>query len=180
MKQKFVFTSVVAVVTLCISLGIGVVAFAQETASTESQNIEMAQLLIDDTIIGGNLRDFSEVFTNPVRVHSPTGDIYADFPAAVWGQILSGRIGSDEVVTLEHLAVREDIVFAHLKHEASFDNAMLTPAQHTVEPNGEHVAFSRVLIMRFENGRIAEMWDYGNNPIWAVDYADYLPSLTFD
>ena len=180
MKRSPVYRMILAVLALCVVLGMGVVSLAQETPSVESQNLETAQVLIDDTVIGAKLQDFGEIFANSVRVHSPTGDVYADFPAAVWGQILTGRLGSDEVVTLEHLAAQDDIVFAHLIHEGTFENSILTPGQHNVEPNGDFMQFNRVLVMRFEDGKIVEMWDYANNPLWAVDYAEYLPYLETD
>ncbi len=171
---------VIFVFAVVLILAMSVPAHAQEMSATEAQHLAVAQQLIDETVIAGNEQDPAEIFSTFVTVHSPTADVSRDFPGPVWMEILAGRIGSDEMVTLDHIAAADDIVFAHLSSTVTFENPVMTPGQTLVQPTNEPLVIRRVLVMRFEAGKIVEIWDYFMNPIWAVDYAAYLPDLTTD
>lgn len=156
-------------------LGLNTVSFAQDGQDVEAQNLEVATRFIEDIMISGDPEGIEEFYGFPIRVHSPTSNGIGSFSARGWGDIVTERIGPDEVVTLHHLAAGGNVVFAHFTREGTFENPITTPDGKHVMPTGRRVSIRRVMVMRFEDGKIVEVWDYFMNPLLAVDYEKYLP-----
>lgn len=176
MKRTTIFGIICMLTAIYFMVGINTESFAQDDVSETAGNLALAQQFVDDMLIGGDTDAIDEIFAERVRTHSPTSNEFADFPAAVWGDIVTGRIGADEEITVHNIAGAGDMVYIHFTQAGTFENQILTPGQNLVEPTNEAVTIRRVLVMRFEDGQVVEQWDYAMNPLWAIDYAAYLTS----
>ena len=145
---------------------------AQDDSDQEAQNLDIARQAIDELFMEGNAENIADYYADPVRTHSPTSNEFADFSRELWGEIVAGDLTvlANRHVMLEAIAVSDDIVFVHLTELGAFEGPAVTPAFQFVQPTGERTTRRRVLIFRFEDGKIVEQWDYIIWRVFAVDY----------
>jgi predicted ester cyclase len=93
----------------------------------------------------------------------------------------------DLQITIDHLVAQGDIVIVHYSSIGTFENPF--EFHSSPQPTGEIVEAKGVIITRFEDGQVAELWQYvedpltsANNALWLQqgDYTDDTAQAIFD
>jgi len=110
-------------------------------------------------------RYLSEFFETPFTEHGLFGTL-SDTPSGVrlWIGIWQ-RAMPDLQCTVDGIAVEGDRVLSHLVCNGTFQNALVYPGIRPWEPTGQVIQTDILAIFRLENGKAAEFWWYGYNPL---------------
>jgi predicted ester cyclase len=142
---------------------------AQDNDPAEAHK-EIARRVFEDLWNGGNMESATDIYAPRSTLHSPNGDSTHLFYPTCWRDSVFPGIRDafpDLELTIDHILAEEDLVAVHYSARGTFENDIHTPSDNPLPATGEEATWDGLTLYRFEDGRIAEVWWYWDNSLFA-------------
>jgi ketosteroid isomerase-like protein len=142
---------------------------AQDNDPAEAHK-EIARRVFEDLWNGGNLDSAIDIYAPNSTLHAPNGSKTLPFYPTWWRDDVFPEIHDsfpDLELTIDHILAEEDLVAVHYSARGTFENDTTTPSDSPLYATGEEATWDGLTLYRFEDGRIAEVWWYWDNSLFA-------------